>query len=387
MIELDLDHQLRYIRDLVGHHINRIRKTGSVPSLSPDNDEANFREAPLYLDSLELVQIAGLAADVMGLRDFGLEDLLLVQPSVRGWQQLLDRALHQGLKSWGFHSSGSQGEPKLVRHRLDLLSQEVRELGEILGRTSPQRIVSLVPSHHIYGFLWTVLFPQLFGIPVVRQAAVFSDFRPQDLIVATPFLILQWRLRGILPPQDCCVLVSTAPFTREASDWLDDNARSWVEIYGSSETAGIGYRTSVDQGFTLFSYLEVLEQGNELLLRRDGQNYPFADHVRLEGRMVYPLGRKDGAIQVGGVNVWPDKVRTFLESLGEVQQAWVRPYSEGGELRLKAWVIPKVSLPTDQLESVLRARCATHLSSAEQPARYTFEHHPPLSPIGKLVDW
>ncbi len=387
MIDLSAEAQRRYCRDFIRFHLARLRRSSEVLNLGGEHDSVLLREGPFLVDSLEMVQLAGLFADVLDLRTYGLEDLLLAKPSVQQWQHILNRAIEAGLDTWGFHTSGSQGEPRLVRHSWEHLVSEVALIGKHLNNWTIERVIGLVPSHHIYGFLWSILFPQMFGLPVITPGPVFTAFQDRDLVIATPFLVEQWRVREILPPPSALILVSTAPFEPKTAGWLDANSRPWVEIYGSTETGGIGFRSSTDRGFTLLDHWEWIEESGNLVLQKDGRTYAFPDHVRLEGRTVVPMGRKDGAVQVGGVNVYPQKVQAFLSNLPGVQRVWVRPHTENGSVRLKAWVIPDGSLEPKQLEISLRERCAQGLTSAERPVHFTIDENPPLSPFGKLLDW
>ena len=56
-----------------------------------------------------------------------------------------------------FKTSGSTGEPRFITQDFAALAQETEALAEIFNGAT--RIVALVPAHHIYGFLFTVLLP------------------------------------------------------------------------------------------------------------------------------------------------------------------------------------------------------------------------------------
>lgn len=98
-------------------------------------------------------------------------------------------------------------------------------------------------------------------------------------------------------------------------------------------------------------------------------------------------GRPDGAVQVGGVNVFPGKVRDFLTSLSGVAAVAVRLYDSPQGPRLKALIVPHPHQDTDNLERLLRENCAAKLSSAERPVRYTFKSAIPTNTMGKELDW
>lgn len=380
------DYQRRFCLDFVRHTTAQLRKAADLAP-PPSTGDVRWAGPPWHLDSLELVHVAGRFADAVGLRAFGLEDLLLARASADGWQGLVQTALDRGLDRWGFYTSGSQREPTLIVHSTADLIEEVRHLGAVLTSGPVERVRCLVPTHHIFGFLWGLLFPSLFSVPAVFPAPVAVTFEPGDLIVATPFLIQQWRLRGALPPEDSLTLVSTAPFPAELAAWLTDHGRPWLEIYGSTETGGIGFRTAADSPFRLLGTWEVDSEGGAPRLRRGTRSWDFPDEVSVRGREVLPIRRKDGAVQVGGVNVSPEGVRAFLAALPGVREAYVRPFSRAEGTRLKAWIVPEDGTDPQALQVLVRDRCLSGLSSAERPVHFTIDPNPPLTSTGKVRDW
>jgi len=387
---IQLSNQLirRYVRDFLTHHLVRLRKSKELIILAEEGDSLRLSQSSLSIDSVELVYLSGLFADAVGLRHYQLEDLLLASPSVEGWAELLERALHSGLPQWGFYTSGTEGKPKLIMHPLAHLIEEVSFLAEHFLTFGIERVVSLVPSHHIYGFLWSILFPQLFQKDVVHSRPNFSQFQNKDLILTTPFLIKLWKDRELLPPENSLILVSTAPFEPELAEWLDLNERRWLEIYGSTETAGIGFRQRASDGFELFPYWKVNDSPNDgTFLIRNGTSHPLPDQVDVKGNTIRPLGRRDGALAIGGVNVYPQRVQRLLESFPGVAQAFVRTCERDDGLRLKAWIVPEPNQDMNYLEKTLRDYCSKNLLSVEQPVRFTFGDQPPFNAYGKLQDW
>ena len=87
------------------------------------------------------------------------------------WLAAAAAGLENGSDEICFRTSGSSGAPKTCRHSLAGLWQEAAELAALFPGT--RRIVGLVPSHHIYGFLFTVLLPRALGL----EPEAFVDLR------------------------------------------------------------------------------------------------------------------------------------------------------------------------------------------------------------------
>lgn len=382
---------LRLTRSFLAHHLGWLRGTDAVDDQGWQ-DALLLSDPPVLADSLELVTLAGMFADAYGLREVGIEDLLLAKPSVERYTSLLEQAWKEPREKLVFFSSGSTGHPKSVVHTWNNLLEEVEVLcprfEQLLGEP-PRRIVAMVPPHHMYGFLWTVLYPEYRNLPVIQQTPVFTQFQDGDMVVAVPLFVKMWKDRAIQLPKAIRVLLSTAPLPRQDAQWLSSQA-AWLEIYGSTETAGIGTRNQQDAPFELLPYWQTLTAafgGEPVELQRENTVFPLPDNVQLEGRFVVPQGRKDGAVQVGGVNVFPGKVREYLTSLPGVADAAVRLYDSPQGPRLKALIVPQPQQDTVNLERLLRECCAAKLSSAERPIRYTFNSAIPTNTIGKKLDW
>ena len=164
-----------------------------------------------------------------------------------------------------------------------------------------------------------------------------------------------------------------------------------TEIYGSTETAGVGWRTWPDTDFQLMPQwtLESTSDTGETLLRQSsGAQAQVMDRLAWDGpRRFRVAGRVDGAVQVGGVNVFPEKVAALLRGHPGISQAAVRLMrpDEGG--RLKAFVVPEPGTHSEALRPELEALCLRDLSPEERPKAITFGEGLPRNELGKLQDW
>ena len=226
------------------------------------------------------------------------------------------RCLPTGSSAVGFRTSGSTGQRKLVVHGIDVLHQEIESLAAILGDRT--RIVSVVPAHHIYGFLFTVLLPLRLGIEVVDVRAHAPPtlcwiVQPGDLLVAVPNT---WRMMiGANWPGNIDGASSGAPCPAGVAEGLcSDGLHRLVEIYGSTETSGIGWRDNAQMPFRLFAHLARKDDDTVCRFTHGAARpYQLPDEVSWSGgNLLRPVRRRDGAVQVGGVNVNPEVVRSVL---------------------------------------------------------------------------
>lgn len=354
--------------------------------------DTRLDEDGMGADSLMRLEIATRLDGVLHLHDSGVEDYLTLAPTLGEWTEIAAAGLRLCGNRISFQTSGATGAPKRVAHAASDLRAEVDGHAGVLGAWD--RVVALVPPHHIYGFLFTVLGPSTAGAPVfdargITPGAIAATARAGDLVIATPFL---WDLvarSGARFPPGVQGVVSTAPCP--AATWslvTETGLGRLVEIYGSTETAGLGWRDAPGSDFTVLPHVEADPAQGRFLRRRDGAPIPAPDRLawRHDGRFL-PQGRVDGAVQVGGVNVFPERVRAVLLELDGIADCAVRPTGADASARLKAFVVPASPCARRGLETRLAGHCAARLTPPERPVRVDFGPELPRNEIGKPADW
>ena len=349
------------------------------------------------LDSLALLELLSRLTRVFELQRTGVEDYMLIEPRLSVWAGHLEQHWHMLGDTAGilFRTSGSTGAPKDIRHRVDRLAREAAHHAADTLQVDPERIVSMVPAHHIYGAIFTAFLPERLGRPVLdlAQAApsrLARAGRAGDLVVATPF-IWDMLLRAVpVLPEGMHGIVSAAP--APADLWPRAEAAglcSLTEIYGATETGGIGRRISGDAPFELLPTLAFApcQADQPLDIRVQGEAGPLDLQDRLERcgpRHFRVAGRNDGVVQVGGINVSPEETRRCIAGIAGVAEVAVR-HRNG---RLHAFVVPVAGTgDVDSLLSRIRARLAEALPAPARPETLSTGRALPRDGMGKLRDW
>jgi acyl-coenzyme A synthetase/AMP-(fatty) acid ligase len=108
------------------------------------------------------------------------------------------------------------------------------------------------------------------------------------------------------------------------------------------------------------------------------------DIITFESQRVFRVsGRKDKAVQVAGVNVYPSKVKDILKQSGLVKDAEIRL---GGE-RLKAFIVLTDGIDAQNAKKELHKYMETNLTAHEMPKSVAFGDKIPATPFGKKTDW
>lgn len=360
---------------------------------TPWVDALPIGPAGLGADSLELLTLAGAVNEMFHLHETGIEDTLLVRRTFGAWVDLVQQAWGSRPDRVTFRSSGSTGQPRRHTHVVrDLLT----EVDEHAGRLRPKRILSAVPAHHIYGFIFTVLLPRHAACDVVdirNHLPAREDCRPGDVIVSYPE---HWRylLQTYDPMPAAFGVTSAAPMpTALAHNISAAGLSRLVEVYGSSETAGIGWRDDPDSPFTLLRHWSFQPphpgSGALRLIGPAGRNAATPDAAAAVGERYFTLGpRLDTAIQVGGINVYPARIAAVLEQHPGVAHARVRAAAPESGGRLQALVVPTdPAADPDALRNAIQHWIARHLSGPEQPRSVLVTPRLPHGVLGKVCNW
>lgn len=387
----------RFVSDLVADELARLRPGGVLLPERPWPADMALDEQGLGLDSLERLSVASALSEALHLHESGIEDLLMARRHLGEWLQVAEDGLSVFNARLTFRTSGSSGLTKACPHALANLLQEVEHLASLVPST--RRILTAVPAHHIYGFLFTVLLPSRLGcnevIDIRRMTpqAVALTMRPGDLVISHPaHWTVMARHAGRLP-LGVHGVSSTAPCPDPlAQQLVDMGLETLTQVYGSSETAGIGTRTAAGAPFRLMPFWSRDAGDAHRLLRAgaDGSINPheMQDRVEwLDDRRFSVCGRRDEAVQVGGTNVFPERVRQLLLEHPQVRDAAVRLMAPEEGSRLKAFVVVDPDCDPVALRSALWAWTESRLTAPERPKAFSFGERLPRSPMGKLADW
>jgi long-chain acyl-CoA synthetase len=388
----------RFVGDLVADELARLRRRSSGRPL-PWPDDLRL-DADLGIDSLELLSVATALAEALHLHESGIEDYLLARRTLGEWVDVAQAGLQRFSERVTFRTSGSSGTPKPCQHTLASLRQETQYLATLFPRRT--RVLCAVPCHHIYGFLFGVLLPRELGLP----ADSFVDLRastpawlarhaqPGDLVIGHPeFWAAVIRTVTTLPP-DIEGVTSTAPCPADVAQGLTGvGLRRLLQVYGSSETGGIALRDTHDAPYQLLPYWRFDPAEPQWLMRLmpEGgvQAFPLQDRLRPCGeRQIVVEGRHDEAVQVGGTNVFPARVRDVLCRHPGVQDATVRLMRPDEGTRLKAFVVPAPGAPEEpELRAELERWLERELTPAERPKALRLGPQLPTGATGKPADW
>ena len=166
-----------------------------------------------------------------------------------------------------------------------------------------------------------------------------------------------------------------------------------VQVYGSFETGGVGWRECAASPFQAFPFWRRVADAAAVLERTlpGGACARYAIHDELEwtdADTFRPAGRIDEAVQVGGVNVFPARVAAGLRENPALPDASVRLVRADERNWLKACIVPRAAhVDCGQPQAQLAIGVRDRFDSPQRPMVFSFGSQLPRQANGKLADW
>lgn len=303
------------------------------------NTDADLK-TDIGLDSIELMQLAAYANNFFTLYNIKDSPYLLSHTKLNEWVELIFEARQRADLSLKFHTSGTSGNSTIIEHKLTFLQREIAYLAKLF-KNSPQ-IVSYIPSYSIYGFLFTIGLPAYLQVPIIYPSQInWQELREGTLIVATPF---HWQVLVNNLPEKMNHLKgvsAAAPMHEALFTEINSKNIALTEIYGATETAGIGYRNKCQDPLTLFPYWQINEQNGILYLKdKDNNlNYPLMDKIMQFSDHTFSVaGRKDQQIKIAGHLVNLDSIKEVLLKLTNIQECYLNAKADSNEMIILAFL-------------------------------------------------
>ncbi|MCR9101263.1 MAG: hypothetical protein NXI25_14980 [bacterium] len=323
----------------------------------------------LQLESVQVMDLAARVNAFFHLMETSPDNYLLSSAAVDDWAQKCVNARNQKSDQITFFTSGTTDEAHPVTHQQAFIDREVNFLCEYFGGLSC--IIPLVPAASIYGYLYTIALPQVAGAPVQFPSEVQWAQLPENaLIVGTPFTWshLMRSMPGLnLRAKGVC---STAPLPEMLYKTLLSRGIALTEVYGATETAGVGLRKAPSEPFEIFPYWTV-RKATTLIDADTGQPFPLMDQILpVDDRHFSVLYRRDQKLKIGGKLVDLEQVRDKILQLENVKHCKLSAKRQSDRILLAA----EVELKHDSTEgrAAFQTAVRAQLSAAERPADIHF---------------
>jgi acyl-CoA synthetase (AMP-forming)/AMP-acid ligase II len=294
-------------------------------------------------------------------------------------------------------TSGSTGPQEPCAKIGAQLIGEAATLAAVFGVGPGARVLASVPPSHIYGLLFGILMPLQARAAFVRDTPLHVEAVADSLRQhrATHFVSVPAHLAALAQADELplveCAFSSGARLPDETTSTLWERF-GWhtVEVYGSTETGGIAWRSESRREWRALPGVSVAAAADGRLLLDSpflapGGERPFrgADLVApTEGGSFRFLGRQDGVVKVAGRRVSLQEIEQRLLAIPGVRDAAAlaspTPKSRGHEV----WVAVAATHVTARQ---VRQALSTGLDAVALPRRIRIVDALPREDTGKIV--
>lgn len=352
-----------------GRHVDALTASAwnSETRLGEDGAELSDEEAEACLRRLHRFFGADAAA-FPGLHGETLGD----------WASDVAARISARLAGFSFSAAGVEGRE--FAHAADTVFADAASAANLLyGR---RRILSLVAPHSLIGFTLSILLPNLLQAPAIDVRRMSPDELKKflafgDALVATPSLWRYMIAQGVFAPDNAMAVFFGEPMTSDLSaDIRKAGFGAQREIYGSTEHGLIGWRDAPSDPFALFDQW----RRNGEHLRRTTPSGLVVDCAPMDaliwdGERRFRLGgRRDGAVQIGAVNVFPSKIAERIAAHPDIEKCEVSVSRHaGGADRLIATIrLKSGAAPAESVARSIDQWCRSQLRPYERPRVYNY---------------
>jgi acyl-coenzyme A synthetase/AMP-(fatty) acid ligase len=308
------------------------------------------------------------------------------------------------------YTSGSTGMPKCIQKTLQQFEQEIvlleKQFGSVLGDCG---VFGSALPHHLYGLTFRVLWPLAAGRPLDGVTCGNPDMLVErglamqgGVLVSSPAQLSRWPdwiSQGRLQPPPRMVFSAGGALDRRSAQWVCDTfGQSPVEIYGSSETGIIAWKTLASQdrwtpffGVRVFADAQGAARVDSPLLAGDGV-CPLDDVVEPlpDGRFLLK-GRLDRTVKIEEKRLFLPDMEAFLMRHDWVQMAALVVLTGSRQVLGAAVVLSDAGRAyllehgKWRLSQLLRQHLALYFDRVLLPKRWRFPLQLPLNDRGKLI--
>jgi len=301
------------------------------------------------------------------------------------------------------HTSGTQGDPKLVQFDRSAIDGAVAASAFALEARPRDPWICCLPLAHVGGML-VLLRGVLFGAPVAVHPsfdpALVKAERDVAFISVVPTMLLRLLDAGVDLARFRAILVGGAHLTPGIRERAERAGATVIETYGLTESCGgvvyeglplpsVEMRVNADGGIELRGPMLMLgyrfdPATTKQAFTDDGWLRPGdAGEIDAQGHL-HVVGRIDDLINTGGERVWPQEVETALREHRKVADVGVggRLDAEWGQ-RVVAFVVPVDPSSPPSLEE-LRDFAAGRIGRHKAPRELVLVDELPLTLSGKL---
>jgi acyl-coenzyme A synthetase/AMP-(fatty) acid ligase len=278
--------------------------------------------------------------------------------------------IHSNHTLVNLYTSGSTGTPQMHSKNASQLFNEADSHVRFFSLPAGQGLISTVPSHHVYGLLFSILLPIRAGMPMERSTPLHATTLASRVRATSPHTLISSPIH-LKNASDILVSEELHSVQRVFSSGAAlDNAVAHqfsnsfgipiTELLGSTETGGIAWRLRANGEPTLppWQTLEGVtvsaDETGDMLLTSPflPSSEPMPKHcpdriTLLNSREFHHLGRSDDIVKIGSKRFSITGIEHSIRDMPGVEDAALLAVAAPGSRGYALWaaiVAPNLSI-------------------------------------------
>ena len=302
----------------------------------------------------------------------------------------------EGKKTFIFNTSGSTGEPKVIKKSYECVLKEGQDLADFFKFSKDTVFVSTVNSEYMYGTTFTVMLPEVLGCSVDADRVVYpEDMKDYEkyVFVSTPsFLEKLAKYKFNFKNKPLMIISAGAKLDDGVFEYLEGISQGVTEIYGSTEAGVIAFRQSAKDNFRFFENVRYNE-GKICSPYFDENELELSDELEFFGNGFRVKGRNDRIVKIQEKRISLAEVENDLNSSDLIEKSYCLKLDD----KLCATVvlnengrqILEKNGKVELVKMIKKGWIASHsLAMTEDkkvlPKKWRFLHELPLNERGKI---
>ena len=229
-----------------------------------------------------------------------------------------------------FQTSGSTGNKKIISKSLTNLIEESNILKKTFPFMSNLEFISTTTLKHLFGFSFHFMFP-LNNLFIINTTPVLSPediFVNKSCLVTTPSFLGKLHKYNNIPQINPKLIISGgANLTSDVFLYTKKFSDKVIEIYGSTETGIIAYRTNSDECFKVFEGIKITS--NQTCSTIDTKFSTFSPVIindkitKKNNNQIIVEGRTDRTFKIQEKRINADEIENFINSHEFIDSCYV----------------------------------------------------------------
>lgn len=227
-------------------------------------------------------------------------------------------------------TSGSTGEPVLIKKYVHQMINEAESLKDLLCFLPESKSVcSIVPHHHMYGLTFAVFLPIINRFPVIEQSPVLENLSQfaENILVTSPEFLKKLILydknvtNKSLKNVELIITAGSLLDEKTRNSLKDITSAKVLNIYGSTETGVIAF--DLGEGFRLFKSVKILNNnGINELTSNWSDKYIINDEIKVTGDRLEIYGRIDRVVKIADKRFSLDMIEKYIKQSDLIYDAY-----------------------------------------------------------------